>query len=145
MCLQNTHGSNSFRNTDYFDEGSSWILSVLGNRGCTTAEAVCRWPPNTEKPRINHGPVSVRSVVENVAVRRDFIRVQLKLQYPAVKGTECYIKRKLTFRFQHFHQPTAVLWIWWLQERNVEVMLALFWTLYTQCYSSCVADVTASA
>jgi len=49
-CLQNTHGSNPFRNTDYFDEGSSWILSVLGNRGCTTAEAVCRWPPNTEIP-----------------------------------------------------------------------------------------------
>ena len=63
----------------------------------------------TQKTRINHGPVPVRVVVENVAVRRGFIRVKIKLQYRALKGPECYIKRKRTFRFQQFHQPTAVL------------------------------------
>lgn len=63
----------------------------------------------TQKSRINHEPVPVRVVVENVAVRRGFIRVQLKLQYPTLKGPECYIKGKLTFRFQQFQQPIAVL------------------------------------
>jgi hypothetical protein len=37
-------------------------------------------------------------MVENVAV-----------QHLALKGQECYIKWKLTFRFQQFHQPVAVL------------------------------------